>query len=252
MDLRDKPEDDGASMKLPTDLQRGRLIRRYKRFLADIVLDDGREIVAHCPNPGSMMGLKDEGLEVWVAPAANPKAKLAWRWCYARRADGILAGIDTNMPNRLVKEALAAGRIAEVAAYPNARPEVKYREGSRVDFLLTGEGMPDCYFEVKNVHLMRRPGLVEFPDSVTARGAKHMGDLAAMRATGARAVVLFCIQMTGADRFALADDLDPGYARAFDAARASGVEALAYACRIDDPDAPEGGIVLDRRIPMAR
>ncbi len=241
-----------VAMKMPDTLHRGRLVRRYKRFLADIVLDDGREITAHCPNPGSMMGLKEEGVTVWVSPAANPKAKLGWRWDFVRRRDGILAGIDTNAPNRLVKEALGAGRIAEVAVYHDMRAEVPYREGSRVDFLLTGEGLPDCWLEVKNVHLMREPGLVEFPDSVTARGAKHMGDLAAMRAGGARAVVLFCVQMTGAERMALADDLDPAYGRAFDAAMAAGVEVLAYACRIDDPDGAGGEVVLDRRIPVER
>jgi len=239
-------------MKMPEPLFRGKLVQRYKRFLADIVLDDGREITAHCPNPGSMMGLKDAGMTVWASPAANPKAKLGWRWDLARRGDGILAGIDTNMPNRLVKEALLDKRIAELADYPGFRPEVRYREGSRVDFLLTGTGMPDCWLEVKNVHLMRTPGLVEFPDCITARGAKHMGDLAAMRETGARAVVLFAVQMTGAERMALAADLDPGYARAFAAARAAGVEVLAYACRIDDPDAPGAEITLDRRIEMVK
>jgi len=237
-------------VKMSGPLHRGTLLRRYKRFLADIALDDGREIVAHCPNPGSMMGLKDEGMTVWVSPAANPKAKLGWRWDYARRADGILAGIDTNAPNRLVKEALAAGRIAELAEYTDARAEVRYRENSRVDFLLTGAGLPACWLEVKNVHLMRTPGLVEFPDCVTARGAKHMADLAAMRGEGARAVVLFVVQMTGAGCMALAADLDPGYARAFAEARAAGVEALAYACRIDDPDAPGAEVVLERRIAL--
>ncbi len=235
-------------MKMPSPLHRGRLVQRYKRFLADIVLDDGREITAHCPNPGSMMGLKDADMTVWVSPAANPKAKLGWRWDFARRSDGILAGINTNVPNRLVKDALAEGRIAEIAGYPDHRPEVRYREGSRVDFLLSGEGRPPCYLEVKNVHLMRSPGLVEFPDSVTARGAKHMGDLAAMRAEGARAVVLFVVQMTGATRLSLAADLDPGYARAFAEARSAGVEVLAYACRIDDPDAAGGEIALTHRI----
>ena len=238
-------------MRMPSPLHRGRLLRRYKRFLADIVLDDGREIVAHCPNPGSMMGLKEPGMTVWAAPAANPRAKLGWRWAFARRGDGILAGIDTNAPNRLVREALEAGRIAELAGYDAIRPEVRYREGSRVDFLLSGEGRPDCWLEVKNVHLMRVPGLVEFPDCVTARGAKHMGDLAAMRGAGARAVVLFVVQMTGAERLSLAADLDPAYARAFAAARAAGVEALAYACRIDDPEADGAEIVLERPIPVS-
>jgi len=238
-------------MKMPVPMLRGRLLRRYKRFLADIALDDGREITAHCPNPGSMMGLKEEGMTVWVSPAANPKAKLGWRWDFARRSDGILAGINTNVPNKLVKEALTEGRIAEVAGYPDIRPEMRYREGSRVDFLLSGAGLPPCYLEVKNVHLMRTPGLVEFPDSVTARGARHMRDLAAMRAEGARAVVLFVVQMTGAGRMALAADLDPGYARAFAEARAAGVEALAYACRIDDPDGDAPQITLAQRVPLS-
>ena len=197
-----------------------------------------------------MMGLKDEGLTVWVAPAANPGAKLAWRWVAARRGDGILAGIDTNAPNRLVKEALAEGRIPALAGYPDIRPEVRYREGSRVDFLLSGGAGPPCYLEVKNVHLMRTPGLVEFPDCVTARGARHMGDLAAMKGEGARAVLLFVVQMTGAKRLSLAADLDPAYARAFAAARAAGVEAMALACRIDDPDGEGAQIVLERPIPV--
>lgn len=239
-------------MRMPEILHRGRLLRRYKRFLADIVLDSGEEITAHCPNPGSMMGLKDEGMTVWVSPAANPRAKLGWRWDYARRADGVLAGINTNIPNKLTAEALGAGRMPELAGYAVTRSEVKYREGSRVDFLLQDPARRDCYLEVKNVHLMREPGLLEFPDSVTARGAKHMGDLAAMVGQGHRAVVLFVIQMTHAERFALAEMLDPGYARAFDAARAAGVEALAYACRIDDPDGAAPEIAIERAIPIIR
>lgn len=225
-------------MLLPSPLFRGVLIRRYKRFLADILLDDGREITAHCPNPGSMMGLKGPGMQVWVSAATNPKAKLRWRWELARREDGVMAGINTNLPNKLVAEALAAGTIPELAGYASIRAEVKYRQNSRVDFLLEDPARPPCYVEVKNVHLMREHGLLEFPDSVTARGAKHMGDLAAMRADGARAVVLFVIQMTHAQHFALARDLDPAYAAAFDAALATGVEALTYACDFGDPDTP--------------
>ncbi len=237
-------------MLVSSPLLRGTLLQRYKRFLADIRLDSGEEITAHCANPGSMMGLKQAGMTVWVSPATNPKAKLAYRWEFARRDDGILAGINTNTPNKLVGEALRAGRIPELAGYDSIRSEVKYREGSRVDFLLETEGQPPCYLEVKNVHLMREPGLVEFPDSVTARGAKHMGDLAAMKAEGARAVVLFVVQMTGAERFALAADIDPKYAAAFAQAHRAGVEALAYTCRIDDPDGPAPEVVLDRPVPI--
>ena len=231
-------------MLLPRPLFRGRLIRRYKRFLADIALEDGSGITAHCPNPGSMMGLREPGMAVWVSAVDNPKAKLRWRWELARRADGVLAGINTNAPNRLVAEALRAKRIAALAGYADIRAEVKYRERSRIDFLLTDPARPPCYVEVKNVHLMREAGLLEFPDSVTSRGAKHMGDLAAMKAEGARAVVLFVLQMTDARDFAVAADIDPAYAAALNAARAAGVEVLAYRCDFSDPDAPEPSITL--------
>jgi len=231
-------------MQFATPLVSGRLIRRYKRFLADIELASGETVTAHCANPGAMLGLNMPGLEVWVEPNDDPKKKLGYGWRLVR-VGGNWAGIDTAIPNRIVGEALEARRIPELAAYAQARPEVKYGTNSRVDFLLTGDGLPDAYVEVKNVHLMREDGLAEFPDSVTTRGAKHLDELAAMVAQGHRAVMLYCVQRDDCHRLTLAADLDPAYAAAFTRARAAGVEALAWACVLS----PEG-ITLDRPIPM--
>ena len=236
-------------MLLPSPLLRGTLIQRYKRFLADIRLETGEEITAHCPNPGSMWGLKEPGVTVWVSKSNDPKRKLAYSWEVVEVEGSILAGINTNRPNKLVAEALAAGAIPELLGYV-AKAEVKYRENSRVDFLLTAEGRADCYLEVKNVHMMREAGLAEFPDCVTTRGAKHMHDLAAMKAEGHRAVVLFVVQMTGCDRFRPAADIDPGYSAAFRGAQAAGVEALCYACDFIHPDEHDPAITLSRALPI--
>jgi sugar fermentation stimulation protein A len=220
----------------------GTLIQRYKRFLADVRLDCGALTTAHCANSGSMLGLKQPGSRVWLAPAVNPKAKLAWSWelIEAELPGGRqMVGINTSNPNRLMEEAVLAGVIPELAGYAGLR-----RESSRVDALLTDAGRPDCFVEVKNCHLMRTAGLAEFPDCVTERGAKHLVELAREAAAGKRAVMLFIVQMQ-ADAFSLAGDLDPGYARAFAIARSAGVEALAYTCRL----APDS-IRVDRRIPI--
>ena len=236
-------------MLLPSPLLRGTLIQRYKRFLADIRLDTGEQITAHCPNPGSMWGLKDPGAAVWVSKSDDPKRKLAYSWEVIEIGGGILAGINTNRPNKLVAEALAADAIPELTGY-HARPEVKYRENSRIDFLLTAGGRADCYLEVKNVHMMREAGLAEFPDCVTKRGAKHMADLAAMKADGHRAVVLFVVQMTGCKHFRPAADIDPAYAAAFRTAQGAGVEALCYACDFTHPDTADPTITISHALPI--
>jgi len=222
----------------------GRLLRRYKRFLADIELASGETVTAHCANPGAMTGLNLPGLRVWLEPNDDPARKLRYGWRLVELG-GHWAGIDTAVPNRVVGEALAAGRVPGLAAYGQVRPEVRYGRNSRVDFLLTGEGLPDAYVEVKNVHLMREAGLAEFPDSVTARGAKHLDELAAVVAAGHRAVMLYCVQRTDCTRMALAADIDPGYAAAFARARKAGVEAIAFACAISPT-----GIALDRPVPI--
>lgn len=231
-------------MEFERPLMPGRLLRRYKRFLADIELPTGETVTAHCANPGAMLGLNMPGTEVWVEPNDDPARKLKYGWRLVRFGDD-WAGIDTAVPNRVVGEALKAGRLPEFAGYGTVRPEVRYGANSRVDFLLTGDGLPDAYVEVKNVHLMREPGLAEFPDSVTARGAKHLDELAAMVAAGNRAVMLYCVQRTDCHRMALAPDLDPAYAAAFARARAAGVEAIAWACAISP-----AAITLDRPVPI--
>ena len=219
-------------MQFPDPLIHGTLLRRYKRFLADIKLDDGQEVTAHCANPGAMLGLKDAGAEVWLSPSRNPKRKLQYSWELVR-ADGALVGINTAHPNALTAEAIEAGRIAALQGYDSLRREVKYGQNSRIDMLLEQPGKPDCYVEVKNVHLMRRQGLAEFPDSVTKRGAKHLVELGDMVEAGHRAVMFYLVQRTDCERFAVAGDIDPTYAKELQRAMARGVEAICYDCAIE-------------------
>ena len=230
-------------MLLPQPMTRGVIVQRYKRFFVDMVLDDGREITAHVPNPGAMLGLKDPGLAAWVSWSGDPKRKLAWTLQLVE-ADGGLVGVNTMNPNRLVAEALAADAIPELAGYAVIRPEVKYGEASRVDFLLTQPDRPPCWLEVKNCHYRRDGTLAEFPDCVAARSAKHLKDLAAEVAKGARAVQLFVIQRTDCETFAACEDLDPVYARGLNDAAAAGVEVLCYRCDISPEE-----IRISRRIP---
>ena len=220
-------------MQLEAPIERARLIKRYKRFLADVTLADGREVTAHCPNPGAMLGLAEPGMTVGLLPAANPKAKLPYRWelCHA---DGGWVGINTGRPNKLAEEAVRNGTIRELAGYESLRREVKYGQNSRIDLLLENTDRPPCYVEVKNVHLMREPGLAEFPDSVTARGAKHLGELASVKAQGHRAVMLFIVQRADCATMSLAHDIDPNYAKAMTEARAAGVEVICYRCAITE------------------
>jgi sugar fermentation stimulation protein A len=222
-------------MRFPAPLVPATLVKRYKRFLADVVLASGETLTVHCANPGAMTGLNAPGARVWLSKSANAKRKLAHSWELVEVDLGTgaeLVGINTAHPNALGAEAIAAGLIPELAGYVKVRREVRYSRNSRVDFLLEAPGRPSCYVEIKNVHLMRRPGLAEFPDAVTKRGAKHLGDLAEMVAAGHRAVMLFLIQIGSARSFKLARDIDPAYGRAFDSARAAGVEAIAYRCGI--------------------
>lgn len=222
-------------MRFAMPLLPATLVRRYKRFLADVVLADGGEVTAHVANPGAMLGLMAPGSRVWLSRSDNPKRKLAYSWELVEADFGggrELVGVNTGLPNRLVAEALEQKRIAEFAGYPRIRREVRYGKASRVDFLLEAEGWPPCYLEVKNVHMMRAAGRAEFPDAVTARGARHLAELATEARKGSRAVLMYVVQIGSARSVSLARDIDAAYKAAFDAALKEGVEALALLCNV--------------------
>ncbi|MGF1606261.1 MAG: DNA/RNA nuclease SfsA [Rhodothalassiaceae bacterium] len=205
-----------------------RLIRRYKRFLADMQLADGTEVTAHCANPGSMIGCAEPGARAWLSPNRSKTAKLAWRWELVETPGG-LVGINTARTNALAETAIRSGQIPALAGYAGVRREVRYGAASRIDLLLEDPGL--CYVEVKNVTLQRGSAAL-FPDAVTARGRKHLTELAQMVAAGHRAVMLYVVQRSDCDGFAPAADIDPAYAAALAEAHAKGVELLAYACSV--------------------
>ena len=233
-------------MRFPQPLTRGRLVRRYKRFLADVVLDGEAEArTVHVPNPGAMLGLSDPGMTVWLSRSASPTRKLPWSLELVE-ADGAPVGVNTQLPNALVAEALAAGAVPELAGYSSVRREVRYGEASRIDFLLEHPGRPPCWLEVKNCHLMRTPGLAEFPDCRAARSEKHLRELEAMATRGDRSVQLFVVQRTDCARFVACRDLDPAYATALGHAGNHGVEVLCYACVVGPEE-----VRVSHRIPWA-
>jgi sugar fermentation stimulation protein len=214
-------------MRFQSDLIPATLLRRYKRFLADIRLMDGREVTAHCPNPGSMMGLAEEGTKVWVEPNDDPKKKLKYGLRLVE-LPGAMVVVDTGIANRVVKEALEAGQVPGLEG--EMRTEVKYGENSRADFLVRQDERK-IWVEVKSVTLSRETGLAEFPDARTARGAKHLGELAARVAEGDRAVMLYLVSRDDCARFAPASDIDPVYAEAEREAKAAGVEIMVFPVR---------------------
>jgi len=233
-------------MRLPP-LHRATLLRRYKRFLADVVFDDGREEVVHVPNPGSMLGMADPGMTVWTSRSEAKTRKLP-HTLELVEADGALIGVNTMLPNRLTAEALALGLIPELAGYAEVRAEVKYGEKSRVDFLLSSptaqSPKPPAWVEVKSVTLSRQAGLAEWPDCVSARSVQHLRELSARLADGDRAALLFVVQRSDCDRFAVAADLDPAFATALAGAITAGLEVLVYACKMSTEE-----IVVGRRLP---
>lgn len=235
-------------MEFETSLTPGRLIKRYKRFLADITLENGETVTAHCANSGSMMGLAEAGSAVWLSPNTNPKAKLDWRWEIASQ-DGSPVGINTSRPNAIVADAIQSGIIPELSDFETLRREVKYGQNSRIDILLAGRDGRDIYVEVKNVTLRRPdsgdPDAAEFPDAVTSRGAKHLNELADMVSAGHRAVMFYLVQRGDCTHFRLAEDIDPEYTSAFKRARDHGVEVLCYDC-----DVSENSIRLRNKLPM--
>ena len=218
-------------MKYPAPIQKGKLIKRYKRFLADIELD-GRIITAHCANTGTMMGVKDEGSIVWVTAAQNENRKLKWDW-QVIEIGGAKVCINTASANTIVEEAILAGEIPELAGYQTLRREVKYGGNSRIDILLEYPDKSLCYVEVKNVTLSRNLGLAEFPDARTERGTKHLRELADMVREGHRAVMFYLVNRDDCKRFKLAEDVDPNYAEEFEKAHKTGVEILVYSTAIE-------------------
>ena len=177
-------------MQFSSPLVSGILIQRYKRFLADVTLDTGESVTAACPNTGAMLGLNTPGSRVWLSRSESPTRKYPHTWELVEVAGHGLVGVNTGSPNRIAAEAIRAGLLPELSGYDTLRAEVKYGRNSRIDILLEGDGRPPCYVEVKNTHLFRRAGLVEFPDCVTERGTKHLAELADMARSGARAVML--------------------------------------------------------------
>lgn len=217
-------------MRFPAPLATGRLIKRYKRFLADVTLENNEVVTAHSVNTGAMTGVLDEGNRVWLSRADNPKRKLQYTWEIVE-ADGAMIGINTGQSNKLAEEAIRNGTIAELQGYDRIRREVKYGTNSRIDLLLEKDGAPPCYVEVKNVH-MKEGDTALFPDAVTTRGAKHMDELALLTQEGKRAVVLFVVQRDDCTAFAPAEAVDAHYAARLRAAAAKGVEALCYCCYV--------------------
>ncbi|MGO2133025.1 MAG: DNA/RNA nuclease SfsA [Halomonas sp.] len=232
----------------------GVLLRRYKRFLADVRLDDGREVVAHCPNTGSMRAVNMPGSRVWLSPSDNPRRKLAWTWELIELTqpggDMALASVHTGRANRIVEEALAAGLVEELSGFGQLRREVAV-DGGRLDFCLRDTEGRLAYVEVKQVTLRESDGHGYFPDAVSERGRRHLEVLMALAGEGHRAVLLFCVAHEGIDSVAPATHLDPAYAKALRQAEALGVEVLARACHFDwHDDVHPTAVSLGRALPV--
>lgn len=236
-------------MKFQTPLLRGQLIKRYKRFLADVLLDNGVAVTATCPNTGSMMGLCEPGQAVYLSTSDSPTRKYAHTWEMVEHDLGKgpkLVGVNTSHPNKIVAEAIMMGKVASVAGYATLERERKYGKNSRIDILLSDPVKGMAYVEIKNVHMSRKAGRAEFPDSVTERGAKHLVELSDMVRAGHRAVMIFLVQRSDVTALSLARDVDAGYGKAFDLAAAAGVEMLALRCKLSTT-----AITAEKLIPIS-
>jgi sugar fermentation stimulation protein A len=219
----------------------GRFLRRYKRFFADVELDDGSVITAHCPNTGSLEGCLVEGAPAILRDSGNPARKLRYTW-QAVEIEGTWVNVDTSLPNHVVREGIESGRIRPLSGYASVRAEVRYGTGSRIDLLLSSPGRPDCYVEVKSTTLTKGTTAL-FPDAVTSRGLKHLNELIEVVRAGDRAVQLFLIARDDVRRFAPADEIDPEYCDGLRRAADAGVEVLAYSTRVG-----LGGIDIARKL----
>ncbi len=235
-------------MLFSTPLISGMLIQRYKRFLVDVRLDDGSVITGTCPNTGSLMGLKEAGMRVWLSTSDSPtrKYKHTWELVEADLGRGPhIVGVNTQHPNKLVEEAIRAGKLAPVNGYVDLKREQKYGRNSRIDILMSDPKKGLAYVEVKNVHLSRKAGLAEFPDSITERGVKHLAELSDMVREGHKAVMVYLIQRADVTKLSFARDIDTTYANAFDAAMKAGVEAVALRCKLSTTE-----IVVEKTVPI--
>ena len=234
-------------MHYPAPLVVGRLVRRYKRFFADVEIGRGAErrvVTAHCANPGSMRTCAEPGGRVWLLPADDPKRRLAWTWELAE-ISGSIVSVNTARANQIVAEAIAARAIAELTGYHEVKREAPAGD-SRIDFLLSRGAGERCWVEVKCATMDGGRGGAAFPDSVTDRGARHVGELARLRRRGDRAVLLFCVARAGVSHVRPADEIDPDYGLALRRASRAGVEVLAYRAAID----PRRGIALADAVPV--
>ncbi|MBK8322904.1 MAG: DNA/RNA nuclease SfsA [Betaproteobacteria bacterium] len=223
-------------MKFAAPLVEGRLVKRYKRFLADVELEGGGAITAACPNTGSMMGCCEPGSRVWLSESDSPTRKYRHTWEIVESARE-LVGINTGLPNRLVREAIETGVIAGLSGYGSIRPEVAFgEERSRIDLLLEDAARPACYVEVKNVTAAVTGRVALFPDAVSERGAKHLRELMRLKGQGLRAVLVFCVQRGDVDEVRPADAIDPVYGRTLREAIAAGVEVMAWRAKVSTRD----------------
>jgi sugar fermentation stimulation protein A len=231
----------------------GRLIRRYKRFLADVTLADGTEVTAHCPNTGSMLGCQPENARVILSTSDNPKRKLKYTWELVETSPGTWACVNTSRPNAQAREAIEQGLVTELSGYPGCRAEVKYgSEKSRIDLHLSGhDTRPDAWVEVKNVTLCDEQGVGYFPDAVSVRGQKHLRELMAQVEAGERGVLLFVVNHTGIEQVKPADHIDPAYGKLLREASSAGVEVLAYRAGLASQGEPDGDLSLTGPVPVS-
>lgn len=230
-------------MRFLPPLEPAFLIKRYKRFLADVRLLTGETITIHCPNSGSMKGIQVPGTQIWIRRSPNPNRKFAYTWELSQE-NGILVGVNTHLPNLLVSEAFTHKELDLFKAYSSFKREVSVGKNSRIDFLLFPEEGPLCYVEVKNVHL-NLDGQAAFPDSVTTRGTKHLLELMTLKAQGFRTIMLYIVQRMDLPRFTVAENIDPVYAVTLKKALNFGVEAFCYRCNVS-----VDGVSLDSSLPI--
>ncbi len=234
-------------MEFDAPLVPATLIRRYKRFLADVQTRAGTRLTVHCPNTGSMQGCSTPGLPVWLSDSCNPARKYRYTWELVEVRPDVLVGIHTGRSNRLVREALGAGLLEELRGFSSIRAEVRLPAGgSRIDFLLDGHKQGQrCYLEIKNVTAAVHDGVGLFPDAVSTRGSRHMRHLAECRTAGDRAALVFCVQRNDVEQVQPADQIDPEYGRALRDAVAAGVEVYALGAEVT-----VSGVRLERRLPV--